>query len=67
LERYPTKLLRAWQAEGGRLAAADSGVSAERLQRDYDALLGSVLDEQRGDIAERQDAAESSAELYEAM
>jgi PAS domain S-box-containing protein len=47
-------------------AAADRGLAAERLQRDYDTLLGSVIDEQRGEIAERQDAAERSGDAYEA-
>lgn len=47
-------------------AAADRGLSAERLRRDYDALLASVIDEQRGEIAERQDAAERGADAYEA-
>jgi PAS domain S-box-containing protein len=47
-------------------AAADRGLEAERLQRDYGALLASVADDQREAIAARQDAAERAAEAYEA-
>jgi PAS domain S-box-containing protein len=74
VENLPLTVWQLRSSTGGRRefvyvspnAAADRGLDAERLQRDYGALLASVLDEQRDEIAARQDAAERSSEGYEA-